>query len=151
MYGQDIAQLIFPDSKDLEEFFSDNEELDLHESLLKYGLSTKKFLFLDYKGEQYQEIVNYILDYEFNLQNELASQEELEELGNFEYEYVPEKIREANRILSQRGYGLFTYPTSGDFYALFIARLENKTRLLEVELLADERIPLKERYIKYYS
>ncbi|GED57620.1 hypothetical protein BFO01nite_17520 [Brevibacillus formosus] len=97
------------------------------------------------------EIVNYILDYEFNLQNELASQEELEELGNFEYEYVPEKIREANRILSQRGFGLFTYPTSGDFYALFIARLENKTRLLEVELLADERIPLKERYIKYYS
>lgn len=151
MYGQGIAQLIFPDSKDLEEFFSDHEELDLHESLLKYGLSTKKFLFLDYKGEQYQEIVNYILDYEFNLQNELASQEELEELGNFEYEYVPEKIREANRILSQRGYGLFTYPTSGDFYALFIARLENKTRLLEVELLADERIPLKERYIKYYS
>ncbi|MED1946764.1 MULTISPECIES: hypothetical protein [Brevibacillus] len=151
MYGQGIAQLIFPDSKDLEEFISDHEELDLHESLLKYGLSTKKFLFLDYKGEQYQEIVNYILDYEFNLQNELASQEELEELGNFEYEYVPEKIREANRILSQRGYGLFTYPTSGDFYALFIARLENKTRLLEVELLADERIPLKERYIKYYS
>ncbi|MBG9943109.1 hypothetical protein ABE237_20525 [Brevibacillus formosus] len=151
MYGQGIAQLIFPDSKDLEEFISDHEELDLHESLLKYGLTTKKFLFLDYKGEQYQEIVNYILDYEFNLQNELASQEELEELGNFEYEYVPEKIREANRILSQRGYGLFTYPTSGDFYALFIARLENKTRLLEVELLADERIPLKERYIKYYS
>ncbi|CAI8966349.1 V-type ATP synthase subunit C [Brevibacillus sp. IT-7CA2] len=151
MYGQGIAQLIFPDSKDLEEFISDHEELDLHESLLKYGLSTKKFLFLDYKGEQYQEIVNYILDYEFSLQNELASQEELEELGNFEYEYVPEKIREANRILSQRGFGLFTYPTSGDFYALFIARLENKTRLLEVELLADERIPLKERYIKYYS
>ncbi|ASJ55260.1 hypothetical protein BP422_17940 [Brevibacillus formosus] len=151
MYGQGIAQLIFPDSKDLEEFIRDHEELDLHESLLKYGLSTKKFLFLDYKGEQYQEIVNYILDYEFNLQNELASQEELEVLGNFEYEYVPEKIREANRILSQRGYGLFTYPTSGDFYALFIAQLENKTRLLEVELLADERIPLKERYIRYYS
>ncbi|WGV58800.1 hypothetical protein QIH01_25545 [Brevibacillus brevis] len=151
MYGQGITQLIFPDSKDLEKFIRDHEELDLHESLLKYGLSTKKFLFLDYKGEQYQEIVNYILDYEFNLQNELASQEELEELGNFEYEYVPEKIKEANRILSQRGYGLFTYPTSGDFYALFIAQLENKTRLLEVELLADERIPLKERYIKYYS
>ncbi|GED57621.1 hypothetical protein BFO01nite_17530 [Brevibacillus formosus] len=53
MYGQGIAQLIFPDSKDLEEFISDHEELDLHESLLKYGLSTKKFLFLDYKGEQY--------------------------------------------------------------------------------------------------
>lgn len=151
MYGQGIARLIFPDSTEFEEFLSDHEELDLHESLLKYGLSTKKFLYLDYKGEQYREIVNYILDYEFNHHIELALQEELEELGDFEYEYVPEKVREANRILSHKGYGLFSYPTSGDFYALFIAKLENKTRLLGVELLADERIPLKERYIKYYS
>ncbi|TVX92050.1 DUF6630 family protein [Paenibacillus agilis] len=150
MSDQDIVQLIFQDSKDIEEFSGQREELDLYEDILKYGLSTKKFLFLDYKGEQYQEIVNYMLDYEFKHHIELASQEELEGLGDFEYEYLPEKIKETNKIISKKGYGLFSYPTSGDFYVLFLAKLENKTKLLQVEILVDELIPSNERFIKYY-
>ncbi|MGX4583192.1 DUF6630 family protein [Paenibacillus chitinolyticus] len=151
MSGKDIVRLIFDDRKDVEAILGDPEAFDIHECMLKYGLSTKRFLYVDYKGEDDREIVDYILDYEFARNLELASQEELVELGAFEYELLPDKIKEANRIISKRGYGLFSYPTSGDFYALFIAKLENKTKLLQTDLLHDERIPSKERYVQYYS
>lgn len=151
MPDQGIAQLIFPDSKELEPFLKDQESYDLHEGLLKYGLTTKQFLYVDYKGEQYQEIVNFILDYEVAHNIELATQEELEQLEAFDYEFLPEKIGEANKILSPKGYGLFSYPNSGDFYALFIGKLENITKLTQEELLLDDRIPFKERCIKYYG
>lgn len=82
---------------------------------------------------------------------ELGTQEELEELGEFEYEYVPEKIKEANKLLSPKGYGLFSYPTGGDFYALFIAKLEKKEKLLQVEVFDDERIPAEGRFIQFYD
>ncbi|MFE6799381.1 DUF6630 family protein [Paenibacillus chitinolyticus] len=150
MSNKDIVQYIFDDRKDVEAVLGDPEAFDIHECMLKYGLSTKQFLYLDYKGEDDREIVDYILDYEFARNIELASQEELEELGEFEYELLPDKIKEANKIISKRGYGLFSYPTSGDFYALFITKLENKTKLLQTDLLHDERIPSKERYVRYY-
>lgn len=150
MQDQEIAQLIFPDSKDLGQFLKDEGSYDIHEGLLKYGLMTKQFLYIDYKGEQYQEIVNFILDYEYAHRIELATKEELEQLETYNYEFLPDKIKEANRILSAKGYGLFSYPNSGDFYALFIANLENITELLQEELLLDERIPFQERCIKYY-
>lgn len=111
---------------------------------------TKRFLYLDFKGEENYEIVNYILDYEFNHNIELASQEELEKLGEFEYEFLPEKVKEVNKVISSKEYGLFSYPTTGDFYALFIAKLEDKKELLQVELLEDEYIPHKERFIQYF-
>ncbi|PEI31693.1 hypothetical protein CN620_29130, partial [Bacillus pseudomycoides] len=57
MPDKGIAQIIFPDSKDLETFLKEQGSYDLHEDLLKYGLTTKQFLYVDYKGEQYQEIV----------------------------------------------------------------------------------------------
>ncbi|MCR2803393.1 hypothetical protein [Paenibacillus soyae] len=44
MREQEIARLLFPDGNDFEE------------DLLTYGLKTKQFLYVDYKGEQYQEI-----------------------------------------------------------------------------------------------
>ncbi|WP_459500858.1 DUF6630 family protein [Bacillus sp. C1] len=150
MPDQGIAQIIFPDSKDLETFLKEQGSYDLHEDLLKYGLTTKQFLYVDYKGEQYQEIVNFILDYEFAHQIELATQEELEKLEAFHYEFLPEKIKETNKILSPKGYGLFTYPTSGDFFALFIVKIENIAKLLQEEVLLDDRIPFQERCIKYY-
>ncbi|MDR9856642.1 hypothetical protein RJP21_23855 [Paenibacillus sp. VCA1] len=150
MQDQEIAQLIFPDNKDLEQFLKDEGSYDLHEDLLKFGLKTKQFLYVDYKGEQYQEIVNFILDYEFAHHIELAAKEELEQLAAYDYEFLPDKIREANKILSSKGYGLFSYPNSSDFYALFIAKLENITKLLQEELLFDDRIPFQERCIKYY-
>ncbi|MGN7942143.1 hypothetical protein [Virgibacillus sp. 6R] len=150
MPDRGIAQVIFPDSKDLETFLNEQGSYDLHENLLKYGLKTKKFLYVDYKGEQYQEIVNFILDYEFAHQIELATKEELEKLEAFNYEYLPEKIREANKILSPKGYGLLSYPNSGDFFALFIGKLENITKWLQEEVLLDDRIPFQERCIKYY-
>ncbi|MDR0268836.1 hypothetical protein [Paenibacillus sp.] len=150
MNDESIVELIFENRKDVEAIFDAAESAGLQESILKYGFSTKRFLYVDYKGEQYQEIVNYILDYEFNHHIELASQEELEELGDFEYEFLPEKIIEVNKLISQKGYGLFAYPTGGDFYALFITKLENKPELLQVELLEDEWTPIKERYIQYY-
>ncbi|MGE7949910.1 DUF6630 family protein [Lysinibacillus sp. NPDC093688] len=122
----------------------------IYTSVLEHGMLTKKFLYLDYKGEDNYEIVNYILDYEYDKNIELASQEELEKLGEFEYEFLPEKIREVNKVISSKGYGLFSYPTNGDFYALFIVKLGNKKKLLEVELLEDEYIPRKERFIQYF-
>ncbi|WP_242274686.1 hypothetical protein [Bacillus cereus group sp. BfR-BA-01310] len=150
MPNQGIAQIIFPDSKDLETFLKEQGSYDLHEDLLKYGLTTKQFLYVDYKGEQYQEIVNFILDYEFAHQIELATQEELERLEAFNYEFLPEKIQEVNKILSSKGYGLFSYPNSGDFFALFIVKIETITKLLQEEVLHDDRIPFQERCIKYY-
>jgi hypothetical protein len=150
MPDKGIAQIIFPDSKDLETFLKEQGSYDLHEDLLKYGLTTKQFLYVDYKGEQYQEIVNFILDYEFAHQIELATQEELEKLEAFHYEFLPEKIQEVNKILSPKGYGLFSYPNSGDFFALFIVKIETITKLLQEEVLHDDRIPFQERCIKYY-
>lgn len=150
MPDKGIAQIIFPDSKDLETFLKEQGSYDLHEDLLKYGLTTKQFLYVDYKGEEYQEIVNFILDYEFAHQIELATQEELEKLEAFNYEFLPEKIMEVNKILSPKGYGLFSYPNSGDFFALFIVKIETITKLLQEEVLHDDRIPFQERCIKYY-
>lgn len=150
MDDREIAQLIFPDNKELELFLRDEGSDDIHEDLLQFGLKTKQFLYVDYNGEQYQEIVNFIMDYEFARHMELAAQEELEQLEAFDYEFLPEKIRETNKILSPKGYGLFSFPNSGDFYALFIAKLENMTSLLQEELLFDDRIPFQERCIKYY-
>ena len=125
--------------------------IDLYEWILEYGMSTKRFLYLDYRGEEGNEIVNYILDYEFNHDIELASQEELEQLVEFEYEFLPDKIRAVNKIISSKSYGLFSYPTTGDYYTLFIAELENKMKLLQVELLENKHIPLSERYIQWYD
>lgn len=151
MSSEDIIKLIFEDNKDEQTILGHLETISLHEAILKHGISTKRFLCLDYKGEHNHEIVNYILDYEFNHNTELASQEELEELGEFEYEFLPEKIREANKVIAKMGYGLFSYPTFSDFYALFIDKLENKTKLLQVEFPIDEGIPSKEKFIQYYS
>lgn len=150
MSQKDIVGLIFEDPNDVKAILEDPDSFDIHECVLKYGLSTKKMLYLDYKGEQYREIINFIMDYEFKHQIELATIGELEELEKFEYEFLPDKIRETNKIISPKGYGLFSYPTSGDFYALFISKLEYKPKLLQVNLLYDDRIPQNECYIQYY-
>lgn len=93
----------------------------------------------------------FILDYEFSHQIELATQEELEKLEVFNYEYLPEKIMEVNKVLLPKGYGLFSYPNSGDYFVLFIAKLDDIKKLLQEELLFDDRIPFQERCIKYYG
>ncbi|WPC42646.1 hypothetical protein [Clostridium sp. JS66] len=146
----DIVRFIFEDSEDIQTILGHSEEMDLHEAILEHGISTKRFLCIDYKGEHNYEIVNYILDYEFNNNIELGSEEELEELDEFEYEFLPDKIREVNKVISKKGYGLFAYPTFSDFYALFIDKLEKKTKLLQVEFNIDELIPYKEKFIQYY-
>ncbi|MFJ8460819.1 hypothetical protein ACIQ57_16995 [Lysinibacillus xylanilyticus] len=150
MSDENIVSLIFEDSDDLDVILNNSETQSIHTSVLEHGLITKRFLYLDFKGEENYEIVNYILDYEFNHNIELASQEELEKLGEFEYEFLPEKVKEVNKVISSKEYGLFSYPTTGDFYALFIDKLENKKELLQVELLEDEYIPHKERFIQYF-
>ena len=147
---EDIVGCIFEDSEDIQTILGYLEEIDLHESILKHGISTKRFLCIDYKGEHDYEIVNYILDYEFNNNIELGSEEELEKLGEFEYEILPNKIREVNKVISKKGYGLFSYPTFSDFYVLFIDKLEKKAKLLKVEFNVDELIPYKEKFIQYY-
>ncbi|GGG05647.1 hypothetical protein GCM10010912_57880 [Paenibacillus albidus] len=151
MLDKDIVPLIFQDNLDVEFILNHPEAPSVYSSVLKYGLSTKKFLYLDYKGEHDYEIVNYMLDYEFAHNITLGSQKELEALGKFEYKYLPEKIKEVNNLISQKGYGLFAYPTGGDFYALFITKLKNKSKLLQIELLEDKWTPAKERYIQYYG
>ncbi|MEX3745728.1 MULTISPECIES: DUF6630 family protein [Lysinibacillus] len=150
MSDENIVSLIFEDSDDLDVILNNSETQSIHTSVLEHGLITKRFLYLDFKGEENYEIVNYILDYEFNHSIELASQEELEQLGEFEYEFLPEKVKEVNKVISSKEYGLFSYPTTGDYYALFIAKLEDKKELLQVELLEDEYIPYKERFIQYF-
>lgn len=151
MSCEDIIKIIFEDNKDINSILCDSNMMNLYESILKRGISTNRFLCIDYKGECNQEIVNYILDYESNHNTELSSQEELEKLVEVEYKFLPEKIREANKVISKMGYGLFSYPTLSDFYALFICKLENKTKLLQVELVIEEGIPSKEKFIQYYG
>lgn len=151
MQDQEVAQLIFPIKKDLEQFLKDEGSYDIHDDLLKFGLKTKRFLYIDYKGEQHQEIVNFILDYEFDHQIELAAKEELEQLEAYDYEFLPDKLRVANKILSPKGYGLFSYPNSGDFFTLFIAKIEDIIKFLQEEVLFDDRILFQERCIKYYK
>ena len=121
--------------------------------ILTYGLENKKLLYIDYKGEENQEIVNYILDYEFENGLELASEEELEYLEEFDYMELPEKIKKVNKIIEKKSYGLFSYPTFGDFYALFLANLDHKTELLKNDICikeSDERISVEEKKIQYY-
>ncbi|WP_040949622.1 DUF6630 family protein [Gorillibacterium massiliense] len=151
MLNEGIVDVLFEDRDDVEAILEDCDNPNLYECLLKYGLSTGRFLSLDYKGEEDNEIVNFILDYEFARQIELASQDELEGLGEYEYEFLPDKIRETNKLLTHKGYGLFACPSVGDYYILFISKLENKAKLLETELLDNELIPPGERCIKYYS
>lgn len=151
MTEEEIVPIIFKKSDEIEAILNHSESASIYTSILKYGLSTKNFLYVDFKGEENYEITNYILDYEFSHQLELASLDELEDLDTFEYEVLPEKIKEVNKALSTKGFGLFSYPTEGDFYALFIAKLEDKAKLLQVELLEDEYIPYKERFIQYFS
>lgn len=150
VFDEDIIKLIFEDRKDVDTILDDLKVLDIHEVILKYGISGKDFLCIDYKGEYNNEVVNYILDHEFNHHIQLASEEELERLEEFEYEFLPEKISQANNVISKAGYGLFSFPTLSDFYALFITKLENKTKLLQIELPIQEEIPLKEKFIQYY-
>ena len=103
---ENIVSLIFEDSDDLDVILNNSETQSIHTSVLEHGLFTKRFLYLDFKGEENYEIVNYILDYEFNLNIELASQEELEKLGEFEYEFLPKKVKEVNKVISSKEYGL---------------------------------------------
>jgi hypothetical protein len=151
MTNEEIVLNIFPDHDfDLETTLKWYGSFDIHEDLLIYGLKTKQFLYIDYKGEEYQEIINFILNYEFMHQIELATKNELKHLERYDYEFLPEKIIKTNEILSSRGYGLFSYPNSGDFHVLFISRLDKMGEILQEELLLDDRIPTGERYIKYY-
>lgn len=151
MSNEEIALHIFSDHDfDLETTLKWRESFDIYDDLLTYGLKTKQFLYVDYKGEQYQEIVSFILDYEFMHQIELATKNELKHLEEFEYKFLPEKIIKTNEIMSLRGYGLFSYPNSGDSYVLFISKLDKMKKILQEELLLDDRIPALERCIKYY-
>ncbi|MDQ0718865.1 hypothetical protein QF049_000126 [Paenibacillus sp. W4I10] len=150
MADEDLVPLIFDDAEDIDMILNDPDESLAYYSMLNHGLATKRFLFLDYKGEVDQEIVNYILDYEYAYDIELGTTDQLEELGEFVYKYLPEKIREVNKLISRKGYGLFSYPTAGDFYALFIAELKHEGALTQVDLLEDEDIPEKERHIQLY-
>ncbi|MOA46141.1 hypothetical protein D3C78_1686200 [compost metagenome] len=89
-------------------------------------------------------------DYEKNYGVELASEHELERLRELEYDYLPDKIKAVNKVIGPIGYGLFTFPTLDDTYALFIAELEHKEALTQVDLLEDENSPDEARYIQYY-
>ena len=64
---------------------------------------------------------------------------------------MPDKIKEANKIISKKGYGLFVFPTFSDFYALFIDKLEKREKLLQTEFVIDERIPPHENFIQLYE
>lgn len=149
MAFEDVVKIIFEDDEEVLSILEDSDD-DVHGSVLDYGLSENKFLYVDFRGEEGSEIVDYILDYEHEHDVELATQEELEELDEFEYDELPDKIKEVNKTLKHAGYGLFAFPTLSDFYALFIAKLDDKDELLQEELPITEDIPLKEKYIQYF-
>ncbi len=142
-----LAEIIFNEAYEV------YDKNDVCMEILGYGLENKKLLYIDYKGEENQEIVNYILDYEFENGLELANEEELEHLEDFDYTELPEKIKEVNKIIKKNNYGLFSYPTFSDFYALFLAELKNKEELLKSDICinsTDERVPLEAKTIQYY-
>ena len=147
MTEKELLEIIFNGSYEM------NDKNNACMEILTYGLENKKLLYIDYKGEENQEIVNYILDYEFENGLELASEEELEYLEEFDYMELPEKIKKVNKIIEKKSYGLFSYPTFGDFYALFLAKLDYKAELLKNDICikeSDERIPVEEKKIQYY-
>ncbi|ANF97262.1 DUF6630 family protein [Paenibacillus bovis] len=147
---QVILPFIFDHYEDVKAIIEEDPN-DLYQYILDYGLATKKILYLDYRGEEGREIVNYILDYEFERGIELASEDVMEELDEMmDYAFVQDKVKVVNQRIAPAGYGLFFYPTTGDFYALFLSKLEYKEQLLQVETLDDENMPEQERYIKYY-
>lgn len=151
MLDKGILEVLFPGQEDAGAILEGEDRTSHYERALKYGLSSGSFLFLDFKGEEDNEIVNYILDYEFERGIELTTQDELEALGEVEYEFLPDKIRETNSLLKNSNYGVFVLPSLGDYYVLFISRLEYKAVLTGTELLDDEIVPPKERYIQYYT
>ena len=69
-----LAEIIFNEAYEV------YDKNDVCMEILDYGLENKKLLYIDYKGEENQEIVNYILDYEF--ENEF-SKNFLEEYNKF--------------------------------------------------------------------
>jgi len=86
MAMEDIVGIIFEDIEEVKPILSDSEGNDLEgndlsEAILEYGISEGKFLCVDYGGEEESEIINYIMDYEFSHGIELATQEELEDIG----------------------------------------------------------------------
>ena len=146
MTGKELAKMI------LGEEFEIEDEWNREEEILDYGLETGKLLYVDYKGELFDnEIANYIKEYEILNDIKLATEDELEYLLNFEYRELPEKLMEVNRIIEKNNYGLFSYPTDSDFYALFLSNLKNKNELEKSITAIDERIPLDSQTIFYYS
>jgi hypothetical protein len=146
--NEKVLMMLFEDQDAVESFMEEQDD-DLYLELLEEGEADGRFLFVDYKGEEGSEIVNFILDYEEKHNTELASEDELEELGDYEYDDFLDKIIKTNKCLLQKGYGLFILPSFSDFYVLFIASLANKKELLEVELIADETYPPDARRILY--
>lgn len=147
---KDLVPLIFKDPADVEQILNDPDESIAFFSMLKYGTSTEKFLVLDWKGEFSCEITDYMMDYESKYDVELALEDELERPAELEYEFLPDKIKAVNQVIASKGYGLFTFPTLDDTYALFITELEHKEPLTQVDLLGDESSPDEARYIQYY-
>lgn len=147
--NEKILMLLFEDQDAVESFVEEQDD-DLYVELLDEGEADGRFLFVDYKGEEGNEIVNFILDYEEKHNAELATEDELEELGEYEYDDFLDKIKETNKCLLPKGYGLFILPSFSDFYVLFIASLANKKELLEVELIADESYPPDARRMLYF-
>ncbi|CAH1225049.1 hypothetical protein [Paenibacillus sp. JJ-223] len=83
MVQKDLVPIIFANAEVVDKILNDPDESSTYYSMLNYGLASKRFLFLDYKGEEGNEIINYILDYEFAHNLELGTSDELELLGDF--------------------------------------------------------------------
>lgn len=149
LMDENVLMILFEDQDAVESFMEDQDD-DLYLELLEEGEADGRFLFVDYKGEEGNEIVNFIINYEEEHNKELASEDELEELGEYEYDDFLDKIKETNKCLLPKGYGLFILPSFSDFYVLFIASLANKKELLEVVLIADESYPPDARRILYF-
>jgi hypothetical protein len=150
LIDEEILMILLENKDEAEFVLEDRDNPDFYHDFLKEAHSLGIFLFIDYKGEEGNEIVNFIIDYEDAHNTELATEDELEELGEYEYDFFPDKIKAANACLFPKGYGLFVLPSFSDFYILFISRLENKEKLTGTELFDDESIPPAERYIQYF-
>ncbi len=145
-----ILMVLLENEDEVESFLEDQDNPDLYQDLLNDGQSAGRFLFIDYKGEEGNEIVNFIIDYETDHNIELLSEDELEELGDLEYDFFPDKLKETNKRLFHKGYGIFSLPSFSDFYVLFISSLEHKAKLIGTELFDDESMPPEERCIQYF-
>ncbi len=118
-------------NSELKEAIEENFEYGIGSVILGYGLNKEIFEYVDWKGEMDTEVTNCLTKYEMSEGLDIFSNSLLDEIDEYEYEEdIVKKIEYANKKILDTGYGIFSYPTESDFFALFVGKLSDKEKLL---------------------